>query len=259
MPTPPPPPRREVVVPASVSSQTLAAAGDAALRRAGRGPRRSGAAVDLPAPDGPSSASSSPGAQWNSHCQPGRAPPCRRRTRRPAAVPSAMPPLGLRPRRPLARRDGGEETPPAAAATSPACARPRRTPAPGRRSRPPPSCVSPGRLPPTMSTTPNSPSVWAKVSTSADEDTRPRERQLDHARRPPARSPQQAAASRIVGRDWPRSPLHRLDGEGQVGDQRGEHQPLEGEDELAARQALTKLPERRLRRQSPPACNSRAR
>ena len=60
-------------------------------------------------------------------------------------------------------------------------------------------CVSPGMLPPTISTTPNSPSVWAKVSTMAE--TTPGQASGNSMRRSMRRGdmPQHSAASRTSG------------------------------------------------------------
>ena len=88
----------------------------------------------------------------------------------------------------------------------------------------------PGRLPPTIRTTPNSPSVCAKVRTPAGDDAVDRERQDDACGRSAAgwrrASPTLRAASRSTSA---KDDGDRLDGERQAVENRRDHQRLERE------------------------------
>ncbi len=67
--------------------------------------------------------------------------------------------------------------------------------------------VRPGMLPPIISTTPNSPTVWAKPSTAPDEEAGPSQRQGDGEES--AARARRAAWPRLraAGRPWPRKAL----------------------------------------------------
>ena len=201
--------------------------------------------VVLPAPDGPNSTSIEPGAQLDVE---------RRVDREAAREPlldatqarQAASVARLQPYRPLQRiggREDDERHDRAAAATSATPPRSRAT-APRRRSRSTPSASRPGRLPPTISTTPNSPSVCAKLSTmpvtrprtDSGSTTRRNVVEPRHAERP-RRLEQPAIDRRELRRERLHRERHRIQ-------HRRDQQPLERERQPVAGEARVRAADR---------------
>ena len=107
--------------------------------------------------------------------------------------------------------------------------------------------VSPGRLPPTIRTTPNSPSVCANVRMAA---VRMPGQASGTSMRDESLPRRQAAAGRRitnVGRNRLEAALNRLDDERDVGNRRRQQQALERERQRLADERLEGLTERRTR------------